>query len=165
MKKFLCSALLVLSVSVVNAQLKPKQTCGTFKVDILRGTVADASADFTIGQIKEKLPCATSEEEESKTAKCGGGVFYKDKDVYFFTQRNYIEIGPAFKGEFTFPVMNTKRGSLFTKLGNPLMKDTNWDAYQTRYGTLVLHYNAAGLVKKIHISSFSASELDLCEQD
>jgi hypothetical protein len=163
MKKYHFLLLLVLLSFSVSAQLKPKISCGTFVVDVLRGTVNGASSDFTIGQIKEKLPCPTSEEEESKTAKCGGGIFYKDKDIYFYTQRDYIEIGPAFKGQFTLPVMNSKRGSLFTKLGNPKLKDPEWDAYQTQYGTLVLHYNAAGLVKKIHLSTNATEQLDLCQ--
>ncbi len=156
--------LLILSVSLAGySQLKPKATCPTFKVDVLRGSINNVNADFTIGQVKEKLPCATSEEEESKTAKCGGGIFYKDKDVFFYTQRDYIEIGPAYKGDFTFPVMNTKRGSLFMKLGNPKLKDPEWDAYQTQYGSLVLFYNRQGLVNKVIITTKSTEELDLCQ--
>lgn len=163
MKKYLVLIIAVLISSFVFAQLKPKPVCGTFVVDILRGTVNGASANFTIGQIKDKLPCPTSEEEESKTARCGGGIFYKDKDVYFYTQRNYIEIGPAFKGQLSLPVMKNKRGSLFNRLGGPKLKDTDWDAYETQYGTLVLYYNKASLVNKIIITTYSTDELNLCE--
>lgn len=163
MKKQLSLILILFISSSAFAQLKPKPICGTFTVDVLRGTVNGASANFTIGQIKDKLPCPTSEEEESKTAKCGGGIFYNDKDVYFYTQRDYIKIGPAFKGQFSIPVMNSKRGSLFNRFGFPKLKDTDWDAYQTQYGTLVLHYNAVGKVNKIEISTKSTEELDLCE--
>ncbi|MGE5107324.1 MAG: hypothetical protein ACM3H8_07255 [Sphingobacteriales bacterium] len=163
MKKYFFLFLLFLISSSAFTQLKPKPVCGTFVVDVLKGTVSGASANFTIGQIKDKLPCPTSEEEESKTAKCGGGIFYKDKDVYFYTQRNYIEIGPAFKGQFSLPLMKSKRGSLFNKLGNPKLKDLDWDAYQTQYGTLVLYYNKAALVNKIIITTFSTDELDLCQ--
>ena len=163
MKKYFSVVLLLLIVSSAFAQLKPKPVCGTFVVDVLKGTVNGASANFTIGQIKDKLPCATSEEEESKTAKCGGGIFYKDKDIYFYTQRDYIDIGPAFKGQFSIPVMNSKRGSLFNKLGFPKLKDADWDAYETRYGILVLHYNAAGKVNRIQMSTKSTDELDLCQ--
>ncbi|MBI2731518.1 MAG: hypothetical protein HYX40_12345 [Sphingobacteriales bacterium] len=165
MKKYLSlSVLLLLFTSFYSfAQLKPKPVCSPFVADILRGTVNGVSANFTIGQIKDKLPCPTSEEEESKTARCGGGIFYKDKDVSFYTQRDYIEIGPAFKGQFSLPVMKSKRGSLFNKLGYPKLKDTDWDAYQTRYGTLVLFYNKASLVEKVIISTLSTEELDLCK--
>lgn len=150
-------------LNTISAQLKPSVSCPAFKVDILRGNVNGAGADFTIGQIKEKLPCATSEEAESKTAQCGGGIFYKDKDVYFYTQRDYIEIGPAYKGEFTIPVMHAKRGSLFSKLGNPVLKDAAWDAYQTQYGILVLYYSKENKVNRIIISTKSTQELDLCQ--
>lgn len=162
MKNSILSILVLFMCLNVFSQLKPKVVCPVFKVDILRGTVSNVAPKFTIAQIKDKLPCATSEEEESKTAKCGGGIFYKDKDVYFYTQRDYIEIGPNYKGEFTLPVMNTKRGSLFNRLGNPVLKDTDWDAYQTQYGVLVLFYKR-NLVSKIVMTAKSTSELDLCQ--
>ena len=163
MKKYPVFIFVLFISTTVFAQLKPKPACGAFVVDVLRGTVNGASANFTIGQIKEKLPCPTSEEEESKTAKCGGGIFYKDNDVYFYTQRNYIEIGPAFKGQFSLPVMKSKRGSLYNRLGGPKLKDADWDAYQTQYGTLVLFYNKASVVNKIVITTYSTDELDLCK--
>ena len=163
MKNFILIILFLFGSISVFAQLKPRAACPTFKVDVLRGTISNTNPEFTIAQIKDKLPCATGEEEESKTARCGGGIFYKDKDVYFYTQRDYIEIGSNYKGEFSFPVMNTKRGSLFAKLGNPKLKDTEWDAYQTQYGTLVLFYNKQNAVNKIIITSKSTEDLDLCE--
>jgi hypothetical protein len=39
--------------------------------------------------------------------------------------------------------MGGKRGSFFKILGNPKMKDDNWDAFATNYGILILYYNAA----------------------
>jgi hypothetical protein len=109
------------------------------------------------------LPCFTSAEEESATAKCGGGVFFKDRDISIYTQRDYVEIGEKFQGKLSIPIMGAKRGTLFNYLGNPKMKDTNWDAFQTAYGILVLHYNAAGKVFKIQFSTKSAETLSLCE--
>ena len=37
--------------------------------------------------------------------KCGGGVFYKAQDIYFYTGRDYVEIGPKFKGKLSWPLM------------------------------------------------------------
>ncbi|HEX6179712.1 MAG TPA: hypothetical protein VFZ47_00625, partial [Chitinophagaceae bacterium] len=84
-------------------------------------------------------------------------------DIYFYTNRDYIEIGPKFKGKLSVPLIGAKRGSLFNKLGNPVMKDATWDAYQTNYGTLVLHYDAAGKVKLIQMSTLGTNTLSLCE--
>jgi hypothetical protein len=145
------------------AQLKVKPKCGTFEADILDGKINDVRPDFTPGQIKLKLPCFTSEEPESRTSKCGGEIFYKDRDVYFYTARNYVEIGPNFKGKLSIPLLGAKRGSFFKKLGNPKLKDDGWDAFETQYGCLILYYNPAGIVKMIRFSTKTIDEINLCE--
>jgi hypothetical protein len=147
-------------------QLKAKVKCPDFYVDVLNGTVNGIKASNTPNEIKEKFPCFTSSEEESNSAKCGGGIYFKDKDIFFYTRRDYIEVGPKFAGKTSIPLLGTKRNSLFTKLGNPKVKDDLWDAYETQYGTLVLHYDvagAAGKVKFFQFSTLSTDELSLCD--
>ena len=145
------------------AQLKVKTTCAALYVDILDGKVNGMKADATQNDIKDKLPCFTSSEEEGTAAKCGSGVFYKDKDIYFYTQRDYVEIGEKFQGKLSIPIMGANRNTLFKWLGNPKLKDTNWDAYVMNYGTLVLHYTPAGKVKQIQFSTKGTDLLQLCE--
>jgi hypothetical protein len=51
-------------------------------------------------------------------------------------------------------------------LGNPKIKDDLWDAYETQYGCLVLHYDvagAAGKVKYFQFSTLGTDALNLCE--
>jgi len=145
----------------LHAQLKVKANCNEFFVDVLNGKVNEVRPDFTVGQIKNKLPCFTS--EESETAKCGAVVYYKDRDVKFFAGRDYVEIGPAFKGKLSLPLMGAKRGTLFKYLGNPSLKDDKWDAFQTQYGCLILYYNAASKVTTIRFSTKTTAEIQLCE--
>ena len=117
-------------------------------------------------EIKEKFPCFTSAEDESAEAKCGGGIYFKDKDIFFYTRRDYIEIGPKFLGKTSLLLLGTKRNSLFKSLGNPKIKDDLWDAYEMQYGTLVLHYDvagAAGKVKFFQFSTLGSEQLNLCE--
>jgi hypothetical protein len=59
--------------------------------------------------------------------------------------------------------LGAKRETLFKWLGNPKIADSEWDAFQMAYGTLVLHYNNAGKVKLIQFSSKSMDVLSLCE--
>jgi hypothetical protein len=151
----------ILSVSM--GQLKAKASCPAFVVDILNGNVNAIKPDFTAGEIKDKFPCFTSSDEGSTASKCGAGVFYKDKDLYFYTQRSYIEIGEKFKGKLSIPLMGASRNSLFKWLGNPKIKDESWDAFEMAYGTLVLHYNSAGKIKLIQFSTKSTDTLSLCE--
>ncbi len=146
-------------------QLKAKTKCADFYVDVLNGTVNEQKPNYTQGEIKEKFPCFTSV-EESAEAKCGTVVFFKDKDLAFYTKRHYIEIGPKFVGKFSIVLLGTKRGSLFKSLGNPKIKDDLWDAFETQYGTLVLHYDvktAAGKVILIQFSTEGMETLQLCE--
>ena len=149
-------------VLISKAQLKVTEKCNTFVVDILVGKVNDVKPDFNNAMIKSRLPCYTSEEAEG-TAKCGGIVSYKDKDVYFYTGRNYVEIGPNFKGKLSIPLLGANRNSLFKWLGNPKLKDTGWDAFETRYGCLILYYTPAGKVRMIRFSTKNTDQINLCE--
>lgn len=149
--------------ALASAQLKTTPVCPGFVVDILDGRIGDIDPRSTVGQVKAKFPCFTSAEPETDSARCGGGVFYKDKDIYFYTGRNYVEIGPAFKGKLSVPLMGAARGSFFKTLGHPMIKDVSWDAYQTSYGLLLLYFNKAGKVNKIRFSTETAGSIKLCE--
>jgi hypothetical protein len=59
--------------------------------------------------------------------------------------------------------MGASRTSLFKWLGNPKIKDVNWDAYTTQYGILILYYTKAGKVNKIQFSTKSTETINLCE--
>lgn len=166
MKRILFIILAAGLATGATAQLKAKAKCPDFYIDILNGTVNGIKPNNTQGEIKDAFPCFTSTEEESATAKCGGGIYFKDKDLYFYTKRNYVEVGPKFAGKTSFPLLATKRGTLFSRLGNPKIKDDLWDAYETQYGTLVLHYDvagAAGKVKFFQFSTLGTDQLNLCE--
>lgn len=149
--------------AAVSAQLKTTSVCPTFSVDILSGKVNDLRTTSTVGQIKNAFPCFTSAEDESATAKCGGGVFFKDKDIYFYTARDYVEIGPNFKGKLSIPLMGASRTSLFKWLGNPRIKDVTWDAFTTEYGILILYYSKANKVNKIQFSVKGTEDIKLCQ--
>jgi hypothetical protein len=151
-------------ITTSSAQLKVTPKCPDFDIDILDGIINGTILPIsTVGQIKLKFPCFTSFEEEGTSAKCGAGVFFKDKDVSFYTTRDYIEIGPNFKGKMSVPLLGAARNALFKWLGTPQVKDTNWDAFQTSYGILILYYNAASKVNKIQFSSQGVNTIHLCE--
>ena len=146
------------------AQLVAKTACGIFTVDIIDGKLNGLKPNARWDDIKEKLPCSTALEPDGSSAKCGGSIFFKDKDVYFFTDRDYIEIREKFQGKFTTPVMGLSRNSLFSTLGNPILKDPDWDAFRMSYGTLILHYNKAGKVNLVQFSTKGPETLSLCDQ-
>lgn len=146
-----------------SAQLKTTTACPAFSVDVLKGRVNDLlEASSTGGQVKKLFPCFTSEGTGSGAA-CGTFVFYKDKDIYFYTERNYVEIGEKFTGKLSLPLMGAARNSLFKWLGHPKIKEISRDAFQTAYGTLILYYNKTGKVNKLQFSTKQTEELKLCE--
>jgi hypothetical protein len=159
----------ILSMSFLSGamgQLKSKVICPEFNIDILNGTVNEMKPNTGLAEIKAKFPCFSGTDDEGAASKCGGGVYYKDKDVYFYTKRDYIEIGPKFKGKLSIQLLGSKRGSMFNVLGNPKMKDDLWDAYQMQYGTLILHYDVAGAAGKVKFFQFSTEgteTIQLCE--
>ena len=162
MKKIALIPLLLLLTTCTMAQLKTTTVCPTVSVDILYGRVNELYPSSTNGEIKGKLPCYSSAEDEVSSSKCGGNVFYKDKDIYFYTGRDYVEIREKFKGTLSIPLMGAARNNLFKWLGHPKIKDVNWDAFQMQYGTLVLYYKG-GKVNKIQFSTKPSEGMTLCE--
>ncbi len=161
MKKFVLFVVATGFVSAMQAQLKTTPVCPEFSVDLLNGKVNNLPINATGGQVKELFPCFSSAEEA--TGKCGATVFYKEKDIFFYPGRSYVEIGSAFKGKLTIPMMGAARNGVFKWLGNPKIKDVNWDAYQTAYGILILYFNKAGKVSKIQLSTKATDTIKLCE--
>jgi len=153
----------VIITQLATAQLKTTAVCPAFTVNVLEGTLNDdLNPKSTTGEIKTIFPCFNEVAEETSGTKCAG-IFYKDKDIYFYTGRNYIEIRQNFKGKLSLPLIGASRSSLFKWLGHPKVKDVNWDAFQTKYGILILYYNKAGKINKLQISSKSTDTIKLCD--
>jgi hypothetical protein len=163
MKKALVLCLSFVLLITVKAQLVAKPKCETFEVDILDGKVNGLKPNARYDDIKAKLPCFTAAEAEGTTVKCGASIFYQDRDIYFYTDRDYIEIKEKFKGKLSIPLLGAQRNGLFKWLGNPKLKDENWDAFQMAYGLLVLHYNKANKVNLIQFTTKGPDTLSLCE--
>jgi hypothetical protein len=144
------------------AQLKTKPDCGPITVDVHKGWINEAKPNDDPEQIKAKLPCFTSFEKEGNESGCGGGVYYDDKGICFYIQRDYVVITEAFKGKFTVPLFGAKSDDLFVKFGNPKVKDTNWEAYQMAFGIMIVYYNMKGTINKVILSTKGVDAIDLC---
>ena len=160
MKQILLLTTAMLTTFFLSAQLKTTPICPALYVDILDGRVNLLSPNSTAGEVKKALPCFSSSEDNGT---CGSTIFYKDRDLYFYPSRNYIEIREKFKGKLSIPLMGANRNGLFKWLGLPKIKDVKWDAYQTQYGSLILDFNAANRINKIQFSTKSAESINLCQ--
>lgn len=159
--------LLFFSVTICSftgiAQLKTTPLCPAFSVDVLDGNVNKLYAKSTWGEIATLFPCFKQLLEKDSASVCAG-VFYPDKGIYFYTDRDYIEIHDNFKGKMVPHLLGASRNSLFATLGYPKIKDVTWDAFQTEYGTLILYYDKANKINKIQISSKTTDTIKLCGQ-
>ena len=161
MKAFLFIAIIFISHPSFS-QLKATVRCPTFDADLLEGNVNKVFPQFTPGQIKEVFPCFTEEVKKTDSTACAG-VFIKDQGLLFYTDRDYIEVRDNYRGKMEPAVMGAARGSLFKFLGNPKIKDVSWDAFQTKYGTLIIYYNSSGKINKLQMSSLGTESIKLCE--
>lgn len=160
MKAFILIAALLLSCPTF-AQLKVTAHCPVMDVDLLEGNVNKVYPRFTPGEIKAVFPCYTEEVKRTDSTACAG-IFIKDKGVYFYTDRNYIEIRDNYRGKMEPQLMGASRSGLFGILGNPKIKDAGWDAYQTKYGTLIVYYNKGGKINKLQMCSLGTDAIKLC---
>lgn len=162
MKTFILAVACIACTGISRAQLKSTPYCPPFNIDILDGNVNKLYAQSPYGDVKNRLPCFTDAIDELQGSGCGG-VFFKDKGVYFYTYRNYIEIRDNYTGTMTFPLMGADRGSLFKWIGLPKVKDNAWEVYQMRYGILVVYFTDGGKINRLILSNKSAETLRLCE--
>ncbi|MBS1744056.1 MAG: hypothetical protein JST81_13570 [Bacteroidetes bacterium] len=150
--------------STVMAQLKTTPLCPEITINIMEGNINNViQPNSTQGLIEKTFPCYTGDEPEGDSSKCGGTVTYADKDLVFYTGRDYIEIRQNFKGKLSIPLLGAARSSLFQWLGYPKIKDVQWDAFQTAYGILILYYGSDSKVNKIQMSTKSVNSIKLCD--
>jgi hypothetical protein len=164
MKHWILSLLLAGAVISAKAQLVVADKCGAITVDILDGKINGMRPNRAFEEFREKFPCYTSAVTSKDSSACGEALYFKDKDFTIFTERDYVEIGPGFKGKLSIPLLGAKKGSLFNYLGNPKLKDANWEAYQTNYGILILYYSNASMINKVQFSTMTAETISLCKQ-
>ncbi len=162
MKTLLVCALAILASQISFAQLKKQVDCPTFVVDVLDGHINKYNTKSTMAEIQKAFPCFTDVAAQASGNTCAS-ISYKDKGVYFFPERNYVEIRENFKGKLSVPLMGAQRKNLFRTLGNPVLKDAGWDAFKTNYGILILYYNKAGKVNKLQMSNKTVDSIKLCE--
>src|SRR4051794_9079685 len=105
MKSIVFVALCLLTLEG-SAQLIATPTCPVIVVDLLAGNVNRVlSPKSTMGEVEKALPCFTGKVVGDST-QCSS-VIFKDKGLYFYPQRNYIEIRDNFKGTMNPAIMSS----------------------------------------------------------
>jgi hypothetical protein len=143
------------------------------KVDLDKGLINDIEPTAKPKKIKKSFPNFSSETAENPDYNCGGGIFYLNDDMHFFTARDYVEIRSEFKGKISHDVLNQKFDIVANQLGKPdhQVKPQGDDEgimvvyYKKEYGCLRLNYNiSTGNVFElaIHYKPIGEACMDLC---
>jgi hypothetical protein len=139
--------------------------CDNIIADLVTGRVNGLKPTASMSSVKKKLPCFTGESTEGGNVNCGGGVFYLNNDIYFYTGRNYIELRDKFSGHTEPQLLGINRKDITTKLG---VADIEIDGgrvliFKKPYGSLRLLFNMDGRCIEIGIHSSSPEKVQLCE--
>ena len=174
MRKLIFSfgVMLVLSFNI-QAQSTAEDEKNVIKVDIENGTISGLKPSSSMADIKKSLPDFSGETEENQGINCDGGVFYLDKDLFFYTYRDFVEIRSNFDGKLSKDILNKNITEVTKILGTPdhQVKPSGDDEsimvlyFKRDYGCLRLNYTiATGNVFQVAIHSKPITEamLDLC---
>lgn len=91
--------------------------CASLRFDLVRGTLNGLAPTAPMDEVRRRLPCFTGESAETSEMNFGGGVFFLDHDLYFYTGRNYIEVRRRFSGTVTPDVLGRPIGDARRVLG------------------------------------------------
>lgn len=91
-------------------------------VSLKTGTVNDLTPKSSVRNIKKKLPMYTGCTEEKNFINYGGGVFFTDDDVYFYTYLDMINIRENYTGEIDVPVFHKNLSQIMEEFGNSYRK-------------------------------------------
>lgn len=86
-------------------------------LSVRNGTVNGVTSRADRDAIKDCLPFFTGETEDGSESNFGGGVFYTDIDLYFYSFRHIINIRESYSGKIDVPVFGKPVQELARVLG------------------------------------------------
>jgi hypothetical protein len=152
---FTSLVLLILPFSLIfsgcKVQPKPspiaKTECDSLFFDLEEGNINGVSPMLSQEEIREWFPCFSNASPDGSSSDCGGGVFYKNHDFYYYTYFNYVEVKSKFKGKMTYDLMGKPReevrkllGELYNTQNKEGFSDT--DLFPREYGCLRVKYSS-----------------------
>ncbi|MDF7775486.1 hypothetical protein P1X14_09520 [Sphingomonas sp. AOB5] len=116
----LLAAACLWGTGIAHAQItppaSPAKKCRPLTVDVLKGTVNGLGPATPLAKVKKKLPCFTGGTPEGDLFNYGGGSFYRDHNLYFYTYLRFIEVRAPFNGTTSIPVFDRPRAMVMDAL-------------------------------------------------
>jgi hypothetical protein len=175
MKQLLIALPFLLATSIGFSQATSKtKTCDSLVLNLDKGTLNGLKPTATQQQIKVKLPCFTGTTKDGDAFNCGGGIFYLNHDVFFYTTLDIINVRDDFAGKIIW------KGKSIDLIGADLSDIEKWfgekpaampadeDAnnfahvYKTKWGSIRVDVKE-GKVAEIVIGFKAPTKLKICE--
>lgn len=86
--------------------------CKPLTVDVRAGTVNGLGPATPLAKVRKRLPCFTGLTDEGALYNYGGGVFYGNQNLYFYTYLRFIEIREPFNGSMEPRVFGRSKAML-----------------------------------------------------
>lgn len=156
-----------------NSKYTGSTECGLLIVDLSYGSVNGLNPVSSPDQIKGKLPCFTGMTPETSAENCNGGIFYKTRDIYFYTSLDCINIRSKFEGSFVYNrqsiqligVSLTELQKIFGKESDyyrsPSSSTHKYPVFTTSYGHVVFDLVNDHVVE-VNICNQKKIDLRLC---
>lgn len=163
-----CGFLIILCPEVVLAQQgAASEGCkDPFLLDVQRGALSNVLPDATPDQVKRLFPCFTGETQDGSRLNYGGGVFYNNHKMFFYTGRNFIAVRKGFVGTVKPPLLEKGKMVLDSTFGKPVKSlrsqrrgpSNEHYLYDRSYGCLAAK-TESGLIVEVVVSTSSCIEL------
>jgi hypothetical protein len=144
-------------------------------LNLKKGHLNKIKPTASFAAVKEALPCFTGETEEGVDYNCGGGVFYLNHDMFFYTGRDYIEVRAGFGGKISEDLLAKTEEEILALKGQPDLIPVYEDKkgwgfevdkvylYKTRYGALQINFDPeSGKSVKLSVHSNAPEEVIIC---
>ena len=121
--------------------------CNSLHFDLTRGTLNGLAPTASASDIKGRLPCFAGETPEGdERLNWGGGVFFLNHQVYFYTHQDWIEVRTGFRGKVTPALLDAPRSAVVEALGQPVrsLPESESLLFSASYGCIQIFLDAAG---------------------
>jgi hypothetical protein len=87
-------------------------SCENLVFDVETGLLSGLPPNLSREEVKRELPCFTGETAEGELWNHGGGVFFLNLDIYYYTFQRYLEVRSGFNGRTSIPLFGRTRAEL-----------------------------------------------------
>jgi len=120
-------------------------SCDNLELNLQEGTINEVKPSDNQRVIKKKLPCFTGVTEEGGIFHCGGGVFYENHGMSFYSKKNFIIVDNTFDGQEVNNLLGKDSDAVKEIFGETYttLEGQQYYLYAMDYGTLVFKFKLA----------------------